>query len=1064
MGMVYEAWDPQLGRRVALKMLRQVFFATEVERLRFQSEAELASRLDHPNIVPIYEVGVHEGQPYFTMKIISGVSLAQRLEEGSLGPRLAASLLKKIARAVQHAHQRGVIHRDLKPGNVLLDEQGEPWLTDFGVAKWLGADSSLTLTHSLLGTPDYMSPEQAAGRNREISTATDVWALGVMLYQMCTGRLPFPGESHPEILRRVAEHEPPTPRSVIPHLDRDLDTLCLRCLDKDPARRLAGAGELADELDRWLNGEPILARRITTREQIGKWTRRHPYRAGALTALVVVVLGSGAAITWQWQRAAVNERRALASAAAERRVSYSATLAQALAAREHQDLGQARRLLDGIAPELRAFDWRLLHGLCRGGEVSSWRLGETPGAQPQCLAPVPDESRLAVLTADGRLHLRGLDGRRTGPPRELPPLPDGSGEVRHYRGLTFSPDGKRLAYACGDVLQVLEAASLTVLYEEISRQPQCGWLDSDRLLYGFNGSVSAPPWPNAGAWILDFQSVRAGGGQPVRTALPEMCAPLAVAPDRRSFVLHRVITVPGSWERTLHVYRTGGDYAQTPVPAYTLRGVEYPGLLVLSTAGRYLAFSAGPALRRTARVLEIATGRLLLENTFRFPIQALAIDSRERSLGVVGGDSVVRRYEFTTGEPAGTLGGTHRDPVDSHSPQALDGRGLPVPSGDVLTRTAQEGRGRFYVGHEKQVADLLFDADGAMVTAGEDGTLRRWPAEPTRPSVRIVDLESTYSLYHPTASADGLRLAYLAEGETRLCEVPPSRSADRNATESLAALQAPLAVLSDGRVVTQDRATGEVVVWARRGVAGWEQRRLAGTNAAPNTGTGRTRGGVLSQNETRLVGAYEGRLFAVDLARGAVHWTGDLGIKTSTYLGLGVSRYPSHALSPDGEWIASSDFGARVTIHGFNAPQRIVTTLSGEARDYDTSVAFSRDGRWLFTGNEDGRIRVWDTATWQQRPERGWAAHRSAVTAIAVSHDGALIGTSGDETLKLFSIRPEPGEPFGRERLTFYLDGSANWIQFARDARGHDRALLHGVPGGPLEVWETNLPDQPGIR
>jgi WD40 repeat protein len=1064
MGVVYEAWDPQLGRRVALKMLRQVFFATEVERLRFQGEAELASRLDHPNIVPIYEVGVHEGQPYFTMKVITGVSLAQRLADGAISPRQAATLLQKISRAVQHAHQRGIIHRDLKPGNVLLDEQGEPWLTDFGVAKWLGADSSLTLTRSLIGTPDYMSPEQAAGRNSEISTATDVWALGVMLYQMFTGRLPFPGESHPEVLRHVAEREPPTPRTVIPHLDRDLDTLCLRCLDKDPARRLASAGELADELKRWLNGEPILARRITVRERLGKWTRRHPYRAVALGVFALVVLGAGAGITWQWRRAAANERRALASAAAERRISYSATLAQALAAREHHDFGQARRLLSGIAPELRAFDWKLIQGLCRGDEVAAWRLGDAPGGEPQCLTLLPDRNRLAILSADGHLHLHDLDGNRTEPPRELPPLPKGSGEVRHYRGLTFSPDGTRLAYACGDVLQVLEAQSLTVLHEEISRQPQCGWLDNDRLLYGFNGSVSSPPWPNAGAWILDFRNVQTDGGQILRTAFPEMCAPLAVAPDRQSFVLHRVIAVPGSWERTLHVYRTEDDFAQTPPPGYTLPGLEYPGLLMISTAGRYLAFSAGTSLRRTARVLEIATGRLLLETTFRFPIHALAIDPRERHLGLVGGDSVVRLYDFTRGEPAGAPGNTYDDDVDALSRQPVDGRGSHAPPGNLLTRTAQDGRARFYFGHEKQISDLLFDSEGALITASEDGSLRRWPGKATRPAVRVGDLETTYPLYHPAASADGLQLAYLGGGSTRLCDVPRSRTADRNVTEPLAAVHAPLAVLGDGRVVTQDRATGDVVVWARQGVAWREQQRLIGTSAAPNTGTGRTRGGVLSQDENRLVGAYEGRLFTADLVRGAVHWSGDLGIKTSTYLGLGVSRYPGHALSPDGEWIASSDFGARITIHRFAEPKTIVTTLAGEARDVDTSVAFSRDGRWLYTGNEDGRMRVWDTATWQQRPELGWPAHRSAVTAIAVSHDGSIIGTSGDETLKLFSIRPEPGETSGRERLTFYLDRSANWVQFARDAEGLDRALLHGVPGGTLQVWETDLPDPPGNR
>lgn len=197
--------------------------------------------------------------------------------------------------------------------------------------------------------------------------------------------------------------------------------------------------------------------------------------------------------------------------------------------------------------------------------------------------------------------------------------------------------------------------------------------------------------------------------------------------------------------------------------------------------------------------------------------------------------------------------------------------------------------------------------------------------------------------------------------------------------------------------------------------------------------------------------------------RGTMNWSGDLGIKTTNYLGLGVSRYPGHALSPDGEWIASSDFGPRITVHRFAEPGKIVATLGGAARDYDTAVVFSRDGSRLFTGNEDGRIRVWDTATWQELPAAGWPAHRSAVTALAVSHDGSLIATSGDDTLKLFPAQPEPGESTRRERLSFRLDSPANWIHFARGQHGRDRALLHSSPRGTLEVWETDEAGNPAI-
>lgn len=216
-------------------------------------------------------------------------------------------------------------------------------------------------------------------------------------------------------------------------------------------------------------------------------------------------------------------------------------------------------------------------------------------------------------------------------------------------GLALSPDGRRLAYGDGDILRVLDAGSLTVLHEETSRSPQFGWLDNDRLLYGFNGSVTAPPYPAPGAWILDFQGVKQAAGAIPRTSFPGMCAPLTVAPDRRTFVLHRVEAVPDSWARTLHVYRTDGDFSKVPQPVYSLPGREFPGHLTLSASGKFLAFSAGVEDSRIVRVLEVASERMLFESAFRFPVNGLAIDPGERRLGVVGDDSTVRVDDFSRG-------------------------------------------------------------------------------------------------------------------------------------------------------------------------------------------------------------------------------------------------------------------------------------------------------------------------------------------------------------------------------------------------------------------------------
>lgn len=239
----------------------------------------------------------------------------------------------------------------------------------------------------------------------------------MILYEMLTGCVPFQAEAHHEILRQVAEKEPPAPSTVMQHIDEDLQTLCLRCLDKNPTRRLASAGELAEELERWQRGEPIRARQITSRERFVKWTRRHPFRTFALGAFALLVLGSTLAIAWQW-------KRAQASSEIERRTAYSATLAQALAVRENHDLGQARRLLNGIDPEHPGFDWHLLNGLYRGDENIAYRLGDLPGTNPQCFTLLPDGLHLAILTANGHLYMRDLHGTEVAPPRALPSLPD----------------------------------------------------------------------------------------------------------------------------------------------------------------------------------------------------------------------------------------------------------------------------------------------------------------------------------------------------------------------------------------------------------------------------------------------------------------------------------------------------------------------------------------------------------------------------------------------------------------------------------------------------------------
>jgi tRNA A-37 threonylcarbamoyl transferase component Bud32 len=298
MGVVYKARQVTLNRLVALKMILRGELATAHDTARFQAEAEAAANLDHPNIVPIYEVGEHDGQHYYAMRFIDGTSLARRPRSA---PRSETQLVTAVARAVYHAHQRGILHRDIKPSNILVDLAGTPFVTDFGLAKRVDANRSLTESGAVIGTPRYMAPEQAAGR-KDLTVAADVYSLGVVLYERLTGQTPFTGETVLEVLRQVRETEPPRPSLLRPGLDRDLETVCLKCLQKEPAKRYAAAAALADDLERWLRGEPIEARPVGQVERLWRWCRHNPTVAGLSSGLAMALAaGTGISIGFALQ-------------------------------------------------------------------------------------------------------------------------------------------------------------------------------------------------------------------------------------------------------------------------------------------------------------------------------------------------------------------------------------------------------------------------------------------------------------------------------------------------------------------------------------------------------------------------------------------------------------------------------------------------------------------------------------------------------------------------------------------------------------------------------------------
>src|SRR5213596_1361854 len=292
-GVVYRAHQKSLNRTVALKVIGLGHWATEAHFKRFRREAEAAASLEHPCIVPIYEVGEHDAQCYFSMKFIEGGQLDEVVKRTPMSIARAVELIAKVARTVHYAHEHGILHRDIKPGNILLDAKGEPLLTDFGLARLVEAESTITGTLEVMGTPSYMAPEQAAGETRKLTSATDVYGLGAVLYQLLTGQPPFAGGTTYETIRLLRDTEPRPPRLLNPKIDRDLNTICLKCLEKDPKRRYSSAVALAEDLERWLKHEPNLARHTGIFTRGRKWVQRNPTSALLVASLVALVAAAG---------------------------------------------------------------------------------------------------------------------------------------------------------------------------------------------------------------------------------------------------------------------------------------------------------------------------------------------------------------------------------------------------------------------------------------------------------------------------------------------------------------------------------------------------------------------------------------------------------------------------------------------------------------------------------------------------------------------------------------------------------------------------------------------------
>jgi len=986
MGVVYKARQVSLNRVVALKMILAGQLASEEDVRRFHAEAEAAANLDHPGIVPIYEVGEHGGHHYFSMGYVEGPSLADKLKLGPLPPREAAQFTRKVSKAIAFAHQRGVIHRDLKPGNVLLDRHGEPKVTDFGLAKKVQDERGLTAAGQILGTPSYMPPEQASGKVSETKEPADIYALGAVLYALLTGRPPFQADNPLDTLLQVLEREPVPPRQLNSSVPKDLETICLKCLEKDPRRRYESARALGDELERFLNDEPILARPAGKVERLLKWSRRRPTAAALVAVSVLAAVALLATILWS--NARLSRERDYALEQRDR-----ATEAMAEADRQ-RGLAEAR--------EAEA---------TRQTQLAESRLYAFTLAQVAATAPAEPGRALALLEDDQRcpLPLREFGWRffyRFCSRRERLNL---HVEKAWVYSSSFRPDGRLLAVACGPSIKVYDPATgdkygvvpikgmgpRCLAYSPTGRLLAAGMWDGTVTLWNGDTLGELRTWKadrkaiQGLAWSSDERSLATAGesgavalweadsGRPLSHLPPGPAAPgrVACSPDgKRLAVSYRMGSVKlwdaGTCEllATIDTAQDDSGTAQSPDSAVPLAfladgqalatGSPYQRLkiwevpsgrprmslaghqgfltcLAVSTDGKRIA-SAGGWLDRYGeiKVWDAASGRDL--GTLRghdAQIQCVAFTPDGNGLATGGLDGNVKLWDLATRGDAPLRGPGGQIRALAFSPDHLTlatGGGVPGQRGEVTLWDATSKQPRGSLAEPLPfVSAVAYDPDGKVLATGSwDGAVRLWDA-------------ATRSLKATFSSQAGSVTSVVFSPDGRI----------------VAAARGP-------QIVLHDAQTGQLV------------RTLEGH-----------KGEILS-----LAFASASGMLASAAADHSVRlWDCQAGSRGSLDGHTGVVR--SVAFSRDGRTLVSASDDRTVRLWE-PATGRATGTLAGHVGPV-LAAAIAPDGRTVVSGGEDKVVRLWHAATGHELA--ALPGHAAAVVALAFSPGGTVLASSADD-------------------------------------------------------------------